>query len=193
MSLPTNPHRAALAEQAVEILNRYHEFPSNYEVTFSLGRPDANGLPRIAAKLVRPDGVPFAESKDPVDQKIAHLKDQTAVVRPFYLAKARRDWDDTGANEFTNVDFDYAAIIGYGPTEDGVEVKSLYFVPTEALLDRQQPGEDGVWRLRLATYYVSQLSLEPRKKFAKFLYLSQRMREALEYQYDQMGFFYSNP
>ena len=73
----------------------------------------------------------------------------------------------------------------------------IYFagngLSTDALLERQQPGEDGAYHLPLATYYVHHLSLDPRKNFARFLYLAERMTEALEYQYDKMGYFYSNP
>ena len=61
------------------------------------------------------------------------------------------------------------------------------------LLAGQKPRPDGTWHLPLATYYVHQISLDPRKKFARFLYLVERITEALEYQYDKTGGFFSNP
>lgn len=72
-------------------------------------------------------------------------------------------------------------------------MKALYFLPTDALLAGQKPRPDGTWHLPLATYYVHQISLDPRKKFARFLYLVERITEALEYQYDKTGGFFSNP
>lgn len=60
----------------------------------------------------------------------------------------RHPWAETDANEFTDVDFDYAAILGYGIDQDGKPfLKALYFVPTDALLERQSPDENGVWKL----------------------------------------------
>lgn len=194
MSLPPNPHRADLAAQAAAVLDLYRDFPSNYRVSFSVAENGADGFPRIAARLERPDGAPFAGSDDPLDRKLAHLKDQTAIVRPFYLPKMRNDWDESDVNCFKDVDFDYAAILGYGPGE-GEEIKlvSLYFLPTDTLLDGRAPDEDGVWRdLRLASHFVSQMSLNPRQKYAKFLYLAERMSEGLEYQFDKYGYFFSN-
>ena len=136
----------------------------------------------------------IADRLDPLDQKLAHLKDQTAIVRPFYLPKMRNDWDESDVNCFKDVDFDYAAILGYGPGEDGgLKLTSLYFLPTDTLLDVRAPDEDGVWRdLRLASHFVSQMSLNPRQKYAKFLYLAERMSEGLEYQFDKYGYFFSN-
>ncbi len=194
MSLPPNPHRADLAAQAAAVLDLYRDFPSNYRVSFSVAENGADGFPRIAARLERPDGAPFAGSDDPLDQKLAHLKDQTAIVRPFYLPKMRNDWDESDVNCFKDVDFDYAAILGYGPGEDGgLKLTSLYFLPTDTLLDGRAPDEDGVWRdLRLASHFVSQMSLNPRQKYAKFLYLAERMSEGLEYQFDKYGYFFSN-
>ena len=194
MSLPPNPHRADLAAQAAAVLDLYRDFPSNYRVSFSVAENGADGFPRIAAKLERPDGAPFAGSDDPLDRKLAHLKDQTAIVRPFYLPKMRNDWDESDVNCFKDVDFDYAAILGYGPGEDGgLKLTSLYFLPTDTLLDGRAPDEDGVWRdLRLASHFVSQMSLNPRQKYAKFLYLAERMSEGLEYQFDKYGYFFSN-
>ena len=195
MSLPPNPHRADLTQQAADVLNLYTDFASNYRVTFSVAQPGADGVPRIAARLERPDGAPLAGSQDPLDQKLAHLKDQTAVIRTFYLPRMRNDWDESDANSFRDIDFDYAAILGYGPGEDGgVKLVSLYFLPTDTLLDGRAPDEDGVWRdLRLASHFVSQMSLNPRHKYAKFLYLAERMSEGLEYQFDKYGRFFSNP
>lgn len=194
MSLPPNPHRADLVRKTVDILNQYSDFSTDLKVSFSMAAPGPDGLPRIAARLERVDGVPFAQSEDPRDRKLAGLKDQTLLVRPFFLPRMAHQWEESDANEFTDVDFDYAAIIGYGPGEgDDLAVTSLYFLSTEALLYRQAPGEDGVWRLRLATYYLNKLSLEPRKKFAKFLFLAERMAEALEYQVDTLGRLFSVP
>ena len=194
MSLPPNPHRADLAAQAAAVLDLYRDFPSNYRVSFSVAENGADGFPRIAARLERPDGAPFAGSDDPLDQKLAHLKDQTAIVHPFYLPKMRNDWDESDVNCFKDVDFDYAAILGYGPGEDGgLKLTSLYFLPTDTLLDGRAPDEDGVWRdLRLASHFVSQMSLNPRQKYAKFLYLAERMSEGLEYQFDKYGYYFSN-
>lgn len=194
MSLPPNPHRADLAAQAAAVLDLYRDFPSNYRVSFSVAENGADGFPRIAARLERPDGAPFAGSDDPLDRKLAHLKDQTAIVRPFYLPKMRNDWDESDVNCFKDVDFDYAAILGYGPGEDGgLKLTSLYFLPTDTLLAGRAPDEDGVWRdLRLASHFVSQMSLNPRQKYAKFLYLAERMSEGLEYQFDKYGYFFSN-
>lgn len=149
---------------------------------------------RLAAHLERVDGTPIPQSDTPLDQKLTHLKDQTVVIRPFFLPMANSPWDEEAVNTFTQVDFDYAAVLGYGVNPEGkAYLKALYFLPTDALLERQQPGEDGAYHLPLATYYVHHLSLDPRKNFARFLYLAERMTEALEYQYDKMGYFYSNP
>lgn len=188
-------HHRKLAEETVTILDRYTEFRSAYQVSFSLAEPGADGLPRIAAHFSRTDGTPFAESEDPLDRRFAHLKDQTAIVRPFYFCatRAKGPWDEAPANEFRDIDFDFAAIVGYGIDEAGeVYVRSLFFLPTDGLIARRKPDEDGVWRrLPLATYFVSQLSLDPRKDFARFLYLAERVCEGLAYQYDKMGYFYS--
>ena len=194
MSLQPNPYRSVLTEQAVEILNRYHEFASNYQVTFSLGEPEPSGLPRIAARLERPDGVPFSQGETPLDGKLAHLKDQTVVVRPFYMPMMAHEWEESDANDFADVDFDFAVILGYGKNHTGgLEIRKLFFLPTDGLLYQQKPQEDGVWRkVPLGIHNASRLSLEPRKKFARFLYLAERMAEGLEYQYDSYGFFYSN-
>ena len=193
MSLPPNPHRDSLAQQAADVLNLYRDFPSNYQVSFSVAQPGKDGFPRLAARLKRPDGLAFAESDDPLDRKLAHLKDQTAVIRLFYLPKMRNDWDESDANSFKDIDFDYAAILGYGPGEgEDLKLVSLYFLPTDTLLDGRAPDEDGVWRdLRLGNHFVSQMSLDPRHKFAKFLYLAERMSEGLEYQFDKYGSFFS--
>ncbi len=192
MTLPPNPHRAALAEEAVAVLNRYRDFPSTYALSAALA-PMVDGQPRIAVTLTRPDGTPFAQSPEQVDQKLAHLREQTVVVRPFYLPQMKNLWDESDANVFQAVDFDYAAILGYGQGEDGtLFLKNLYFPPVDAFLGGQSPKEDG-YHIRLATFNAYRLSLDPRKTFARFLYLAERMGEALEYQYDKQGFFYSNP
>lgn len=193
MSLPPNPYRAALTEQAAAALHLYHDFPSNYQVSFAVAPPGADGFPRISARLERPDGLPLNQSDDPLDRKLAHLRDQTVVVRPFFLPKMRNLWDESDVNCFRDIDFDYAAILGYGPEGEGVKLVSLYFLPTDTLLDGRAPDEDGVWRdLRLGSHFVSQMSLNPRQKYAKFLYLAERMSEGLEYQFDKYGYFFSS-
>ncbi|MFQ7138784.1 hypothetical protein [Evtepia sp.] len=181
-------HREDLLQEGLTVLARYTHFSSTHRVTFSQVGD------RLAAHLERVDGTPIPQSDTPLDQKLTHLKDQTVVIRPFFLPMANSPWDEEAVNTFTQVDFDYAAVLGYGVSPEGkAYLKALYFLPTDALLERQQPGEDGAYHLPLATYYVHHLSLDPRKNFARFLYLAERMTEALEYQYDKMGYFYSNP
>lgn len=182
-------HRAGLVRDAAEILNRYTPYAAERRVTFQTAE---NGW--LTARLERTDGQPLAQSANPIDQKLAHLKDQTLVIRPFFLPMAKSPWEESDANDFTQVNFDYAAILGYGVTPEGTSfMKALYFLPTDALLAGQKPRPDGTWHLPLATYYVHQISLDPRKKFARFLYLVERITEALEYQYDKTGGFFSNP
>ena len=182
-------HHTALLEEAVTVLNRYTPFSSQHRVTFSQG---ADG--RLAGRLERTDGTPIPDSPLPLDRKLAQLKDQTVVIRPFYLPMSRTPWDEGEANAFTAVDFDYAAILGYGVDGEGKAfLKAVYFLPVDALLAGRKAGPDGVWKLPLATYAVHHLSLDPRKNFARFLYLAERMTEALEYQYDKMGYYYSCP
>ena len=107
---------------------------------------------------------------------------------------ANSPWEEEATNAVPALDFDYAAVLGYGLDGEGKAfLKAVYFLPTDALIEGQAPGEDGLWHFPLATYYVHHLSLDPRKNFARFLYLAERMTEALEYQYDKMGYFYSNP
>ncbi len=190
MSLPQNPHRLSLAKEAVEILKRYEHFSSTYQAAFSLD--PASEAPRILAKLTRPDAVPFAQSGEASDQKLAHLKDQTAVIRPFYLPQMKRLFDEDSVNSFSHVDFDFAAILGYAQKEDGsFFVKSLFLPSTDAFLTRHSPDEAGVYHIPLGTFNANRLSIDPRKSFARFLYLAERMGEALEYQYDKQGFFHS--
>lgn len=186
MSQPNYPHHDGLLDEALDCLNRYTPFAAQRQVTFTREGD------RLAAHITRTDSAPIPDSADPLDQKLAHLPGQKVVIRPFFFPMAKSPWQDKAANEFTTVDFDYAAILGYGLNPDGQAfLKGLYFLPTDALLDGQTPGEDGVWRIRPATYYVHQLSLDPRKKFARFLYLVERITEAMEYQYDKCGFFFS--
>lgn len=181
-------HRDALLEEAVRVLNRYTHFSSTHRVTFTRTGD------RLAAHLERADGTPIPQSQAPLDQKLAHLKDQTVVIRPFFLSMTDSPWEEDAVNAVPALDFDYAAVLGYGLDEEGnAFLKAIYFLPTDALIDHQAPGEDGLWHFPLATYYVHHLSLDPRKNFARFLYLAERMTEALEYQYDKMGYFYSNP
>ena len=195
MDQTNNAHRIALIQQAAEILNLYTPFRSDYTVSFSLTEPDENGLPRIAGKLVRTDGVPFAESIAPMDAKLRHMKDQTVGIRPFFMPMMKAEFDETEVNEFANLDFDYAAIIGYAKDSEGkYYMKALYLPPTDAFIEGRKPGEDGVWRkIPLPTFHVYQMSLDPRKKFARSLYLALRMSEAMEYEYDKYGRIFSNP
>lgn len=187
MSQPTYPHHASLLEEATKTLNLYTPYAAQRQVTFTLEGD------RIIGHVTRTDGTPIPESTDPLDQKLARLPDQRVVIRPFFLPMAKSPWDEKAANEFSTVDFDYAAVLGYGVSPEGQAfLKGLYFLPTDALLAGHKPGEDGLWHLRLATYYVHQLSLDPRKKFARFLYLVERITEAMEYQYDKYGFYYSS-
>ena len=185
----SSPHQDALLTEAVTVLNRYTHFSALHRVTFS--RTDDG---RLAGHLERTDGTPIPTSDHPLDKKLAHLKDQTVVIRPFFLAMSRSPWDEKESNTVTQVDFDYAAILGYKVTgEEDVALLALYFLPTSALLYGRKPGPDGVWKLPLATYSVHHLSLDPRKTFARSLYLSERMVDALEYQYDTVGYYYSCP
>ncbi|MFR4757773.1 MAG: hypothetical protein ACLT9P_06450 [Evtepia gabavorous] len=93
------------------------------------------------------------------------------------------------------MNFGFAAILGYGVTPEGTSfMKALYFLPTDALLAGQKPRPGPAPGIcRTACHYVHQISLDPRKKFARFLYLVERITEALEYQYDKTGGFFSNP
>ena len=104
-------HRAGLVREAAEILNRYTPYAAERRVTFQTAE---NGW--LTARLERTDGQPLAQSANPIDQKLAHLKDQTLVIRPFFLPMAKSPWEESDANDFTQVNFDYAAILGYGVT-----------------------------------------------------------------------------
>ena len=190
-----NIHRVALAEKTTAILNLYTPFKTDYQVSFSMAEADEKGLPRIAAKLVRTDGVPFAESTAPMDKKLRHMKDQTAIIRPFYLPAMKAEFNEDEANEFDRLDFDYAAIIVYNKDAQGeYAVKGVYFLPTDAFIHAKKPDADGVWRkMGLGSYRMHQISLDPRQKFARSLYMALRMSEALEYEYDKYGFYFSNP
>ena len=186
MSQPNYPHHDGLLDEALDCLNRYTPFAAQRQVTFTR---EGTGWPPTSP---RTDGAPIPDSADPLTKKLAHLPGQKVVIRPFFFPMAKSPWQDKAANEFTTVDFDYAAILGYGLNPDGQAfLKGLYFLPTDALLDGQTPRRRRVWRIRPATYYVHQLSLDPRKKFARFLYLVERITEAMEYQYDKCGFFFS--
>ena len=92
-------HHTALLEEAVTVLNRYTPFSSQHRVTFSQ-RPDG----RLAGHLERTDGTPFSDSALPLDRKLAQLKDQTAVIRPFFLAMSRTPWDESTENVVAQVD-----------------------------------------------------------------------------------------
>ena len=190
-----NNHRLALAARAAESINPYTQFHSDYQVSFTLTEPGETGVPRILARFQRFDGTPFDQSPVPMDRKYTHLKDQTAVVRLFFFPMMKAEFDEAPVNQFDTVDFDYAAIIGYSKDGSGNYVmKALYFPPTDALIAGHKPDEDGVWRsIRVPTYYMHKLSLDPRHTFARHLYLADRVSEGLEYQYDKYGFFFSNP
>ena len=64
-------HRAGLVREAAEILNRYTPYAAERRVTFQTAE---NGW--LTARLERTDGQPLAQSANPIDQKLAHLKDQ---------------------------------------------------------------------------------------------------------------------
>lgn len=184
--LELTPHRDSLLEEATHILNLYTPYAAQRRVDFTREGD------HILAHLTRTDGTPIPESDDPIDRKLAHLPGQKVVIRPFFLPMAKSPWDEKEVNAFSKVDFDYAAILGYGvDPQEKPFLKGLYFLPTDALLAEEKPGEDGLFRPRLATYYVHKLSLDPRQKFARFLYLVERITEAMEYQYDKRGFFFS--
>ena len=70
-------HRDTLLEEAVQVLNRYTHFSSTHRVTF------ARAGDRLTAHLERADGTPIPQSDTPLDRKLAHLKDQTVVIRPI--------------------------------------------------------------------------------------------------------------
>lgn len=189
-------HRETLTAQAIEILNRYSDFSSAYRVTFAPAPAGPEGQPRIAARFDRVEDVPLPHgAPEKLEEKLAKLKDHTAILRPFFMPTSRTPWDETEANKITGVDFDYASIIGYKVVgEDAVETTKLYLPPVSAFLEGRKPDENGVWpRIPLPTFYFHQLSLDPRQKFAKFLYLAERMSEGLAYQIDKVGYFYSNP
>ncbi len=182
-----NEHRTALLRDTVEILNKYTEFSTEYQVSFSLAEPGADGVPRIAARFEPADGkTPAAASA----RAISALNNQTALIRPFFVPMVRAEWDNRDVNEIQTVDFDFAAIIGYGKESDYF-VKTLCLPSASALLSEQRESKDGNLKFPLATYTPYQLSLEPREKFAKFLYLSERMCEALVYQQEKIGQLYS--
>lgn len=185
-----NEHRTALLHEAVEVLNKYSEFSAEYRVSFALTAPFADGVPRIAAKFERTDERSICEGSTEIDKVFMHLNDQTALIRPFFIPMLPAEWDNRDVNEIQTVDFDYAAIIGYGKETDYF-IKALYLPPTEAMLSGEKRRVDGSYKFPLATYTAHQMSLDPREKFARFLYLSERMTEALAYQYQKYGRFYS--
>ena len=78
-------HRAGLVREAAEILNRYTPYAAERRVTFQTVE---NGW--LTARLERTDGQPLAQSANPIDQKLAHLKDQTLVIRPFFLPHGQK-------------------------------------------------------------------------------------------------------
>ena len=110
-------HRAALVEAATAVLNEYTPFKSHHRVTFHTD--DTQPTPWIIGQLERTDGTPIADSTDPLDRKLVHLKDASVRIRPFFLPMCATPWAETDANEFTDVNFDYAAILGYGIDQDG--------------------------------------------------------------------------
>ena len=188
-------HWEALTAQALKALKCYEHFKSQYEVRFFQAAPDAKGRPRIAAQFLRTDGVPFCESDVPREKKYAALPEgQTVILRPFYMPMCHSPWDESEANQFTEPDFDYVLVLGYGRKDEEDFLKSLYMLPADALLSNIKPDEDGVYRrLRLASFFVYQMSLDPRVRFSRHLYLGERFCEALEYQYDKYGQYFSRP
>ena len=195
MEISVQTHRERLVEQAIEALKQYEHFTSDYEVRFSSAEPDKKGLPRIKAVFRRTDGVPFSESQNPRDRNYAALPGgDTVILRPFYMAMCASPWDESEANQFTEPDFDYAVVLGYGKKDDEEFLKALYMMPADALLSNITADSDGVYRkLRLASFFVYQMSLNPRTKFSRHLYLGERFSEALEYQLERYGRYFSKP
>lgn len=187
METLTQPLRTALLTQAAEVLNRYQKFADEYRVSFSQQKDTGY----LLAKLERGDRVPFAPGDAPrtTENKLARLRDQTAVIRPFFSGV------ETPAEDklVRTVDFDYALVIV--PALGGTPgLKALYFLPTDALLEHRTPDEEGNYAIdRLAGYFVYQLGLDPQHKASRILYLANRMSEELECRFDQGGYFYSNP
>lgn len=188
-------HREALVEKTVEVLKQYEHFTSQYGVRFSLAAPDEAGLPRIQAQFYRVDGVSFADSEEPREKKYTALPNgDTVILRPFYMPMCKSPWEESDANQFTEPDFDYALVLGYGMKEGEDFLKALYMLPADALLCNVKADEDGVYRkLHLPSFFVYQMSLDPRTKFSRHLYLGERFCEALEYQMDKYGRYFSRP
>ena len=188
-------HWQGLTEKTVAVLRQYEHFKSQYAVSFSMATPDEKGLPRIQARFSRSDGVPFSESGEPRDKKYAALPNgDTVILRPFYMPMCKSPWEEGEANQFITPDFDYALVLGYGIQDGEDYLKALYMLPADAMLCNVKPDEDGVYRkLRLPSFFVYQMSLDPRTKFSRHLYLGERFCEALEYQMDKYGRFFSRP
>ena len=90
------------------------------------------------------DGTPIPQSDTPLDQKLAHLKDQTVVIRPFFLPMANSPWDEEAVNTFTQVDFDYAAVLGYGVNPEGkAYLKASTSCPPTRCWSASSPGRTG--------------------------------------------------
>ena len=75
-------HREDLLQEGLTVLGRYTHFSSTHRVTFS----------QVGGPAGRPSGAggrhPHPPERHPLDQKLAHLKDQTVVIRPFFLPMA---------------------------------------------------------------------------------------------------------
>ena len=106
--------------------------PAERRVTFQTAE---NGW--LTARLERTDGQPLAQSANPIDQK-AGPSEGPDPGDPSLLSPhgQKVPWEESDANDFTQVNFDYAAILGYGVTPEGTSfMKALYFLP-----HRRPPG-----------------------------------------------------
>lgn len=83
-------HRAALVEAATAVLNEYTPFKSHHKVSFHTD--DTQPTPWIIGQLERTDGTPIADSTDPLDRKLVHLKDASVRIRPFFLPMCATPW-----------------------------------------------------------------------------------------------------
>lgn len=182
-----------MTAELLEVLRRYEPFKGAFHLSFTAG--EGLDYPFINMRLTSPDGVPFSEAPAGSDSaKLSTLHDQTCIIRPFFTPRCRTEWSEAEANAFASPDFDYGAVLGYTVESDGsTPLKTLFLVPTDLLLAGQSPDEDGIWRVHgLASHMVYQLSLDPRKKFSRSLYLGTRISEELLVHIEEVGPFYSS-
>lgn len=173
-----------LVTRATECLNLYSSFKDGYKVSFTADFTGA--YPRILAKLEPTDRTPAP------GPWLEALPERTVVIRPFYMPMGKIEHPERDANTFAEADFDHALAIGYD-TGDGLPLKALFFMPTDALLDGRKPDkEDGLWHVYwLGSLRVNQISLDPRRKFSRILYMADRMADELAYRYQRAGSLYS--